>query len=94
LAVVEFLTDQFTWIILAIAAAVMIAFGIRRREPAWAIGANLVAMSAFLLGFGLASRLGDEAFLAAALASGGLGLAVEISHRMRRRHTHPSNARA
>jgi membrane-bound ClpP family serine protease len=73
------LADPFTWVLVALIGIVSIVVGLRRREPLWAIALNVMGASVLLLGIGYAIRLGDEAFLAVALVTGGLALMAEVN---------------
>jgi hypothetical protein len=81
----EWLVDPIRWTVIAIIVVLSVVFGRLRREPAWAIAANTVGATGLLIGLRWATALSDEAFAAAALASGGLALWVEASQRARAR---------
>ena len=85
------LLDPYTWVTAGFIVAVAIAFGRLRHEPWWAVAATAIGANAFLAGIRWAGTLGDEAFWAAALATGGFGLWTEVAARLRGRS---SSARA
>jgi hypothetical protein len=65
--------------------AFAIFFGRLRHESPLEIALNAGGWFVFVVGLGLASELGREAFLAAALASGGMAAVAEAVHLGRRR---------
>lgn len=77
------LLDPITAVAVLLLAGAALVFGRLRREPWWAIALTAVGATAFLLGLRWAGSLGQEAFAAAALTSGGMAVWAEVAARGR-----------
>ena len=79
------LADPYTWALVGIVAVVALVAGLLRHEPWWAIVLTAMGASALFIGLSWAGRIGDEAFGAAALASGGFAIWATATQLARRR---------
>lgn len=75
----DVLLDPYMWAAFAIFVVVAVVFGRMRHDPWWAVAVTAVGATTFLLGLRWAGNIGNEAFWAAALASGGTAAWAEMA---------------